>query len=208
MFSRNFTAKGKEKNWESWCLCKAVWVSVGFGSRTCQIMVAFYKMSEYSQFSSVQSLSHVRLCDPKDGCISGLPPCLSPTPGVYSSSCPSSRWCHPIISSSVIPVSSCLQSFPASGSFPMSQIFASGGQMIRFSASALVLPKNIQDWFPLGLTGLMSFQSKGIARVFSNTTVQKHKFFRAQPSLWSNSHIHTWLLKKPKLWLKDPLLAK
>ena len=121
MFSRNFTAKGKEKNWESWCLCKAVWVSVGFGSRTCQIMVAFYKMSEYSQFSSVQSLSHVRLCDLKDGCISGLPPCLSPTPGVYSSSCPSSRWCHPIISSSVIPVSSCLQSFPASGSFQLSQ---------------------------------------------------------------------------------------
>ena len=144
MFSRNFTAKGKEKNWESWCLCKAVWVSVGFGSRTCQIMVAFYKMSEYSQFSSVQSLSHVRLCDPKDGCISGLPPCLSPTPGVYSSSCPSSRWCHPIISSSVIPVSSCLQSFPASGSFPMSQIFASGGQNIGVSASASVLPMNIQ----------------------------------------------------------------
>ena len=96
----------------------------------------------------------------------------------------------------VIPFSSCLQSFPASGSFPMSQLFSSGGQSIGTSASASALPMNIQDWFPLGLTDLI-LQSKGLSRVFSNTTVQKHQFFRVQPSLWSNSHIHTWLLEKP-----------
>ena len=117
------------------------------------------------------------------------PPCLSPTPGVYSNSCPLSWWCHPTISSSVDPFSSCLQSFPASGSFPMSQFFASGGQSIRILASASVLPMNIQDWFPLRLTGWISLQSKGSSRVFSNTTIQKHQFFGAQPSLWSNSHI-------------------
>ena len=123
------------------------------------------------------------------------PPCPSPTPGVYSNSCPSSQWCHPTISSSVVPFTSRLQSFPASGSFPVSQFSASGGQSIRASAS--VLPMNIQDWFPLGLTGLISLQSKGLSRVFSNTTVQKHQFFSAQLSLWSNSHIHTWPLEKP-----------
>ena len=96
----------------------------------------------------------------------------------------------------VIPFSSCLQSFPASGSFPMSQFFASGGQSIGVSASAPVLPKTIQDWFPLGWTGLISLQSKGLSRVFSNTTVQKHQFFGTQLSSWSNSHIHTWLLEK------------
>ena len=95
----------------------------------------------------------------------------------------------------VVPFRSCLQSFPASGSFPMSQFFASGGQST--GASVSVLPKNIQDWFPLGLTGLISLQSKGLSRVFSNTTVQKHQFFNNQLSLWSNSHIHTWLLEKP-----------
>ena len=95
------------------------------------------------------------------------------------------------------PFSSCLQSFPASGSFPMSWLFASGGQSIGASASASVLPVNIQDWFHLGLTSLISLQSKGLSRVFSNTTVQKHKLFGTQPSLWSNSHIHTWLLEKP-----------
>ena len=105
-------------------------------------------------------------------------PCPSPTPRACSDSCPSSRWCHPTISSSVIPFSSCLQSFPASGSFQMSQFFASGGQSIGVSASALVLPMNIQDWFPLGLTGWISLQSKGLSRVFSNT-VQKHQFFGA-----------------------------
>ena len=116
-------------------------------------------------------------------------------------------WCHPTISSSVIPFS-CLQSFSASGSFPVSQFFASGGQSIGASASASVPPVNIQDWFPLELTGLISLQSKGLSRVFSNTTVQKHQFFSAQPSLWSNSHIHTGLLEKPQLWLSVPLLAK
>ena len=105
------------------------------------------------------------------------PPCPSPTPRVYPNSCPLSRWCHPTISSSVIPFSSCLQSFPASGSFQMSQVFTSGDQSIGVSASASVLPMNIQDWFPLGLTGWISLQSKGLPRVFSNTTVQNHQFF-------------------------------
>ena len=107
------------------------------------------------------------------------------------------QWCHSNISSSVVSFSSYLQSFPASGSFPVSWFFSSGGQSIGVSASASVLPMNIQDWFPLGLTGLISLQSKGLSRVFSNTTVQKHQFFSTQLSLWSNSHIHTWLLEKP-----------
>ena len=110
------------------------------------------------QFSSVQSLRRVSLRPL--GLQHARPPCPSPTPGVYSNSCPSSRWCHPTISSSVVPFSSCLQSFPASESFPMSQFFASGGQSIGVSASASVLPMNIQDWFPLGLTGLTSMQSR------------------------------------------------
>ena len=125
------------------------------------------------------------------------PPCLSPTPRVYPNSCPLSRWCHLTISSSVIPFSSCLQCFPTSGFFEMSQLFASGGQSIGVSASTSVLPMNTQDWSPLGLTGWISLQSKGFSRVFSNTTVQKHQFFCAQLSLWSNCHIHTWPLKKP-----------
>ena len=123
------------------------------------------------------------------------PPCPSPTPGACSKSRPSSQGYHPNISSSVIPFSSCLQPFPPSGSFPMSQFFASGGQSIGDSASASVLQMNIQGWFPLGLTGLISLQSKGLSRVFSNTTVQKHQLFSAQLSLWSNSHIHTRLLE-------------
>ena len=110
-------------------------------------------------------------------------PCPSPTPGAYSNSCPSSWWCHPTISSSVIPFSSCLQSFPAPGPFPMSQFFLLGGQRIGVSASASVLPMNIQDLFPLGLTDLISLQSRGLSRAFSNTTVQKHQFFGAQLSL-------------------------
>ena len=124
-------------------------------------------------------------------------PCPSPTPVVYSNSCLLSQWCHPTISSSVIPFSSCLQSFPASGSFQISQFFAAGGQSIGVSASASFLRMNIQDWFPLGWTGWTSLQSKGLSRVFSNATVQKHQFFSIQLSLWSNSHIHTWLLEKP-----------
>ena len=129
------------------------------------------------QFSSVQSLSCVRLCDPVVQ--HARPPCPSPIPGAYSNSCPLSQWCHPTISSSVIPFSSRLQSFPASGSFLMSQFFASGSQSIGASASVSVLLMNIQDWFPLGWTGWISLPSKGLWRVFSNTTVQKHQFFGA-----------------------------
>ena len=109
--------------------------------------------------------------------------CPSPTPGAYSNSCPSSWWCHSIISSSVVSFSSCLQSCPASGSFPLSQFFTSGGQSIGVSTLASVLPMNIQEWFPLGWADWISLQSKGLSRVFSNTTVQKHKFFDAQLSL-------------------------
>ena len=125
------------------------------------------------------------------------PPCPSPTPRVNPNPCPLSWWCHPSISSSVVPFSSCPQSFPASGSFPMSQLFTSGGQRIGVSASTSVLPMSTQDWAPLGWTGWISLQSKGLARVFSNTTVQKHQFFSAQLSSQSNSHIHTWPLEKP-----------
>ena len=124
-------------------------------------------------------------------------PCPSPTPGVYPNSCPLSWRCHPTISSSVVPFSSHLQFFPASGSFPISQLFISGSQSIGLSASASVPPMNIQDWSPLGWTGWISLQSKGLSRVFSNTTVQKHQFFSAQLSSQSNSHIHTWPLEKP-----------
>ena len=132
-------------------------------------------------FSSVTQ-SCLTLCNPT-GCRNARPPCPSPTPGAYSNSCPSSWWCHPTISSSVVPFSSCLQSFPALRSFQMSQFFTSGGQNIGVSASASVLPMNIQDWSPLGWTGWISMQSKLCSRVFSNTTVQKHQFFGAQPSL-------------------------
>ena len=125
------------------------------------------------------------------------PPCPSPTPGVHSDSRPLSQWCHPAISSSVIPFSSCTQSLPASESFPMSQLFAWGGQSTGVSASTSVLPMNIQDWFPLGWTGWISLQSKGLSRVFFNTTVQKHQFLGAQPSSQSNSHIHTRPQEKP-----------
>ena len=125
------------------------------------------------------------------------PPCPSLSTGVCPNSCPLSQWCYPIISSSVIPFSSCPHFFPASGSFPMSQIFVSDGQSTGASASAPILPMNIQDWFPLGLMGLISLQSKRLSRVFSNTTVQKYQFSSAQPSLWSTSHIHTRLLEKP-----------
>ena len=125
------------------------------------------------------------------------PPCPSPTPRVYSDSCPSSQWCHPTISSSVIPFSSHLQSFSASWSFQMNQFFTSLGQSIGVSASASVLPMNIQDWFPLERTGWISLQSRGLSRVFSNTTVQKHQFFGTQLSSQCNSHIHTWPLEKP-----------
>ena len=123
-------------------------------------------------------------------------PCLSPTPEVHPNPCPLSWRCHPAISSTVVPFS-CSQSFPASGSFQMNQLFASGGQNIGVPASTSVLPMNTQDWSTLGWTGWISLQSKGLSRVFSNTTVQKHQFFGAQLSSQSNSHIHTWPLEKP-----------
>ena len=132
------------------------------------------------------------LCDPMDCSIPGT----LVLPILCSGLCPLSPWCYPTISSSAGFFSSCLRSFPAPGSFPMSQLFESGNQSIRISASATVLPMNIQDWFPLGLTGLTSLLSKGLSRVFSRSTIRRHQFFRAQPSLWYNSHIHTWLLEK------------
>ena len=136
---------------------------------------------------SVRQFSHSVVLDclqpRRPGPQHARPPCPSPTPGVYSNSCPLSRWCHPTISSSVVPFSSCHQSFPTSGSFPMSQLLASGGQSIGVSASASVLPMNTQDWSPLGWTGWISLQSKGHSTVFSNTIVQKHQFFGAQLSL-------------------------
>ena len=125
------------------------------------------------------------------------PPCPSPSPGVHSDSRPSSPWCHPAISSSVIPFSSCPQSLPASGSFSMSQLFAWGGQSTSVSALASVLPMDTQDWFPLGWTGWTPLQSKGLSRVFSNNTVQKHQFIGVQLCSQSNPHIHTWPLEKP-----------
>ena len=135
------------------------------------------------------------------------PPCPSPTPRVHPNSCPSSRWYHPTISSSVVPFSSYLQFFPAPGSFQMSQLFAWGGQSIAVSASTSVLPMNTQDW-SLAWTGWISLQSKGLSKVFSNTTVQKHQFFCTQLSLESNSNIHTWPLEKLQPWLDRPLLTK
>ena len=124
------------------------------------------------------------------------PPCPSPTPGIHPDPCPSSQWCHPVISSSVVPFSSCPQSLPALESFPMSQLFTWGGQSTGVSALAF-LPKNTQDWSPSEWTGWISLQSKGLTRVFSNTTVQKHQFFSIQLCSQSNFHIHTWPLEKP-----------
>ena len=124
------------------------------------------------------------------------PPCPLPSPRVYPNSCPLSQWCYPTISSSVISFSSCPQSFPTSGSFQMSQLLASGGQNTGVSALTSVLPMNTQDWFSLGWPRWISLQSKGLSRVFSNTTVQKHQFCTS-PSLQSNSYIHTWPLEEP-----------
>ena len=139
------------------------------------------KISQFIQFSLVQSVMSDSLWP--HGLQHARPPCLSATPRVYSNSCPLSRWCHPTISSSVIPFSSCIQSFPKSGYFQMSQLFASGGQSIGVSASTSVLPMNTQDWSPSGWTGWISLQSKGLSRVFFNTTVQKHQLFCSQLSL-------------------------
>ena len=171
------------------------WFKIGKGvHQGCILSLCFFNLyAESVQFShSVMSNSlrphesyHTR------------PPCPSLTLGVYPNSCPLSWWCHPAISSSVVPFSSCPQSLPASESFPISQLFAWGGQSIGVSASASVLPMDTQDWSSLGWTGWISLQSKGLSRVFSNTTVQKHQFFGAQLSSQSNTHIHTWPLEKP-----------
>ena len=147
-----------------------------------------YTMEYSVQFSSVAQ-SCPTLCDPMN--------CSTPGLGVHSDSRPLSQWCHPAISSSVIPFSSCLQSLLASESFPMSQHFAWGGQSIGVSSLASFLPKKSQGWSPSEWTGWISLQSKGLSRVFSNTIVQKHQFFSAQPSSQSNSHIHTWPQAKP-----------
>ena len=162
-----------------------------------------FKVYGKHAFSSVQFSSVAQSCPTLSHESGGggrlfsdpMNPCPSPTPGVHSNSCPLSWWCHPAISSSVIPFSSCPQSLPASESFPVSQLFSWGGQSTGVSALASVLPKNTQDWSPLEWTGWISLQSKGLSRVFSNTTVQKHQFFGTQLSSQSNSHIHTWPLE-------------
>jgi len=169
--------------------------------------VKWKNLSEPKSFSSVQSLSSVWLF-----ATPWTAACQASLSITNSRSLLKLKSIESVMSSNhlilVVPFSSCPQSLPASGSFPVSQFFTSGGQSIGVSASALVLPMNIQDWFPLGWTGLISLQSKGLSRVFSNTTVQKHQFFGTQFSLWSSSHIHTWPLEKPQFWLDGPLLAK
>ena len=149
------------------------------------IMISQFSCSVVSEFLWPRELQHPR------------PPCPSPPPGVHPNLCPSSQCWHPAISSFVVPLSSCPQSLPASESFPMSQLFAWGGQSTGVSDLASVLPKNTQDWCPSEWTGWISLQSKGLSRVFSNTTDQKHQFFSTQLSSQSNSHIHTWPPEKP-----------
>ena len=172
----------KENTSDHVVLLKAIKREAFFGNAICSVQ---FSHSVVSNSSRLRESQHAR------------PPCPSPAPGVHSNSCPSSRWCHPAISSSVTPFSSCPQSLPASGSFPMSQLVAWGGQSIGVSAPASVLPMNTQAWSPLGWTGWISLQSKGLSRVFSNTTVQKHQFFGAQLSSQFNSHIRIWPLDKP-----------
>ena len=164
--------------------CRLHWTSLCLWSPAFGVCSVQFSRSVMSNSLQPHESQHAR------------PPCPSPAPGVYTNSCPSSRWCHPTISSSVVPFSSCPQFLPASGSFPMSQLFASGGQSSGVSASASVLPMNTQDWSPLGWTGWVSLQSKGLSIVFSNTTVQKNQFFSTQLSSKSNSHIPTWPLEK------------
>ena len=159
------------------------------------------------QFSSVTQSCPI-LCDPKNRMQHARPPRPSLTLRVHPNPCPLSQWCHPTNSSSVVPFSFCPQSFPESGSLQMSQLFTSSGQSIGVSDSTSVLPMNIQDWSPLGWTGWISLQSKGLSRVFSNTTVQKHPFFGAKLSSQSNSHIHTWPLEKAQPWLDGSSLTK
>ena len=160
------------------------------------LMLLFIHSVMSTQSLQLHGLQHARLH------------CPSPTPGVYPNSCPSNWWCHPTISSSVIPFSSCLQSCPPSGSFLMSWLFASRGQSTGASTSSSILPMSIQDRLTLALTGLISLQSKGLSRVFSNITVQMHQFFDTQHSLWSSSHIHTWLPEKPVWATRASLVAQ
>ena len=183
--------------------------SCAFCIISCLFSLLYLHLRSFSMVASLRSPSSCkntglcRSCSVTKSCLTLWPhglqharfPCASPSSGICSNSCSLSQWCHPTILSSVVPFSSCLQSFPASGCVPMSWLFASDGQSV--GASASVLPINIQCWFPLGLIGLISLLSKGLSRFFSNTTVQKRQFFGTQPSLWSNSQIHTWLLEKP-----------
>ena len=157
-------------------------ISARFKPSLCLLLL--FSHSVISDSLQPHGLQHARL------------PCSSPSPKVCSNSCPWSRWCYITISSSATPFSFCLQSFPASGSSPMSQLFTSGGQSIGTSASSSVLPMNVQGWFPLWWTGLFSLLSKGLPRVFSSIAVWRHQFFSVQPFWWSSSHIHTWLLEK------------
>ena len=182
-----------------WSICRNTWNKISVFKRRCE--VCLFSSVQFSRSVVSDSLrphksQHAR------------PPCPSPTPRVYPNSCPLSQWCHPTISFSIVPFSSCPPSFPASGSFQMCQLFASGGQSIGVSASTSVPPMNTQDWSPLGWTGWISLKSKGLSRVLSNTTVQKHQSFSTLLSSQSNSHIHTWPLEKPEPWLDGPLLAK
>ena len=195
-----------------WCRCFWVWLQSFytlefkknmkikfwnvFQNMLSNIGIWMIETGQYMAISSVQLLSRVLLFATLWTADARLP-CPAPTPGAYPNSCPLSWWCHPAISSSVILFSSCPQSFPASGSFQKSQLFATGGQSIGVSASTSVLPMNIKERSPLGWTDWIPLQSKGRARVFSNTTVQKHQFFGTQLSLYSKSHIRTWLLEKP-----------
>ena len=179
-WSKEVAGQDKKKRYKCFCVS---WVCTWSGIAWSLLS---FSCQEVSNSLGPNELQHARL------------PCPSLSPWVCSNSCPLSQWCYPTILSSVAPFSSCSQSFLASGSFPVNQLFESGGQRIGASASASVLLMNIQGWYPLGLIGLISFMSKGLSRVFSST-IQKHQFFGTQPSLWSNSHIHTQLLEKP--WL-------
>jgi len=165
----------------------------------CHLYTFWWEISVYlfcSFFNSIQ-FSHSVMSDSVTPWTAACQASLSITNSrAFSNSCPSSQWCHSTISSSVVPFSSCLQSFPASGSSPRSQFYASGSQSIGVSASASILSMNIQDWFLLGLTSLISLQTKRLSRVFSKTTIQRHQFFSTKSFLWSNSHICTWLLEK------------
>ena len=164
-----------------------------------KVIFDFLDLIRFASLGSVPQLC-LTLCDPMDCNTPGIP-VHHQLPELAQTHVHQSQWCSPTISSSVLLFSFCLKSFSASGSFPISQFFALGWQSIGASVSASVLPMNIQDWFPLGLTGLIFLQCRRVSRIFSNTTVWKHWFFGTQLSLWPNSHIHTWLLEKSKLWL-------